>query len=413
MAGKQAKPTESRAATRKRTREDQEPSKPSKKTRTNKQTDSEVTQGSSGDKLPLAQKPSGERPLTRALRPRYPPKKELKLSDLEGVRTLGEGGFGAVCLARVKDSKSDGDGTVVAVKVQQKKTLLLTHHQRNILGERKFLSNLPWSPFVAGILDLFQDTKNVYYVLEFMGLNTLHSERHRRPGHCFTDEEGPFYLANIVLGLEHLHKHGLAHCDLKPNNILVGDDGYLTIADLGLAKDVSWKTEWDSFGSPEYMPPETFDESYGLLDTTLDWWSVGCIVYEMMSGERAFQDFFGRTDELHRRICEKRLGSNKPFTNGSGDAHEIIDGFIEVNPRFRLGVNGTAEIKRYSWFKNINWTDIEARTVEAPYVPGMLSTSTKAIPQFEHMLKQEFVPGLALVEPPTALKFIGKDIPFR
>jgi len=346
------------------------------------------------------------------LRRRYPLKKSLKLEDLEGVRTLGEGGFGAVCMARVRNPKSDGKGTVVALKIQQKKTLVLTHHRRNILAERKFLSNMTWSPFVAGILDVFQDTKNAYYVLEFMGLNTLHSERLRRDDVRFTEIEGQFYFSNIVLGLEHLHKHGIAHCDLKPNNILLGDDGYLAITDLGLAKEVSWNSAWDSFGSLEYMPPETFDsEKFGTPSTTLDWWSAGCIVYEIISGERAFADLFGRKKTLQRRIINREIGANGIHQDASIGFYELLDGLIVPDSRIRMGAAGTEEIRMSRWMQDISWADIEARAVTPPNVPAALSFSSSNRPHYTTMLKQEFVPGLSLKEPATALKFIGRDMP--
>jgi len=317
-----------------------------------------------------------------------------------------------VCLARVRNTKDDGKGTVVAVKVQQKKTIVMTSHPRNILAERKFLSNLPWSPFLAGIFDVFQDTKNAYYVLEFMGLNTLHSERHRRPSDCFTEKEGQFYFSNIVLGLEHLHKHGIAHCDLKPNNILLGDDGYLAIADLGLAKEISWTSTWDSFGSPEYMPPETFDsKKYGPLSTAIDWWSAGCIVYEMISGERAFNDVFGRAEELQRRIVNRLMGANGTYQGAGGNFYELLDGLLAPNSRIRMGARGIQEIKTCQWLRDISWTDVEARSAMPPNVPATMSVSPRNVPHYTTMLKQEFLPGLSMKEPPTALKFIGKDMP--
>lgn len=115
----------------------------------------------------------------------------------------------------------------------------------------------------------------------------------------------------------------------------------------------------------------------------------------------------------------------------SVDFYELLDGLLVQEVRLRMGVVGTEEIRTCRWLKDISWADIEARTAEVskntvschslvliaafqpPLVPAAQAVSSWAIPQYENMLKQEFVPGLSLKEPPTALKYIGKDIPMR
>lgn len=94
-----------------------------------------------------------------------------------------------------------------------------------------------------------------------------------------------FYAAQIVLALGYLHKSKIYYRDLKPENILLGLDGYILLADFGLAKvnDFEDSEMPNSFcGTPEYISPEMIEGSGH--DHTLDWWALGVLIYEMIVG---------------------------------------------------------------------------------------------------------------------------------
>ena len=93
-----------------------------------------------------------------------------------------------------------------------------------------------------------------------------------------------FYASNILLGLECLHEKNIAYRDLKPENVLIDSDGYVRITDFGLSKENIFEgAVATSFcGTPEYLAPETLTrQGTGLA---ADWWSFGCIIYEMLVG---------------------------------------------------------------------------------------------------------------------------------
>lgn len=209
----------------------------------------------------------------------------------------GQGSFGVVTLSRVAGARDRRrrrtHERVLAVKIQKKTCLSEVDGKLNkVLAERKILHRLPWNPFITALLDTFQDQPNVYFALEYMPNGNLLQEQVRRGGGIFEVSDAKFCFSNIVLGLEFLHKHGIVHCDLKLLNILVGEDGYLSIADFGMAKDLAWERPWgDTFGTLQYMPPESFDKRFEARDLNddnamkaVDWWSAGCVLFELLFG---------------------------------------------------------------------------------------------------------------------------------
>lgn len=156
--------------------------------------------------------------------------------------------------------------------------------------ERRFLKKIGWSPFVNGVVDVFHDARNIYMMLEYIPCGTLRSIIHDQAPLDAT--RATFYFANIVCGLKFLEQnHDIVHRDLKPENILLGADGYLALSDFGTAikpSDDQSPIDWTMVGSPRYMAPECINPtvigpvSYGSM---VDWWSSGCIYFELLTGK--------------------------------------------------------------------------------------------------------------------------------
>lgn len=91
-----------------------------------------------------------------------------------------------------------------------------------------------------------------------------------------------FYYANIVCALDFLHSNGIVHRDLKPANILIKPDGYISLADFGLAKPETNSHVWSMVGTPIYMAPELFMSQTG-IGRGVDWFSSGIVLYEMVT----------------------------------------------------------------------------------------------------------------------------------
>ena len=97
---------------------------------------------------------------------------------------------------------------------------------------------------------------------------------HLRKAKRFPEARAKFYIAEIILAIEYLHKNGIIYRDLKPENILLADDGHLKLTDFGLSKQGIFKDEktYSFCGTPEYLAPEIL---LGLgHDKAVDWWSL-------------------------------------------------------------------------------------------------------------------------------------------
>jgi serine/threonine protein kinase len=157
--------------------------------------------------------------------------------------------------------------------------------------ERSILSELPWDPYVNGMVQTFHDTRNLYLMLEFVPCGTLRSIIQKRaPLDLAT---ATFYFANIVCALHYLELYGIMHRDIKPDNILVGADGYLCLADFGTAAKLTEESGWQLNGTAAYMAPEVI-ASVGQSQriwSGVDWWSSGCVLHEMITKKMASPPF--------------------------------------------------------------------------------------------------------------------------
>jgi len=131
---------------------------------------------------------------------------------------------------------------------------------------------------------VYAKATRIYFIMEFVQGGELF--KHLSDARRFNEDRVKFYTAQIALALGYLHKSKILYRDLKPENILLGLDGYILLADFGLAKInmVSESGEEpNSFcGTPEYLAPEMIVGSGH--DHTLDWWALGILIYEMIIG---------------------------------------------------------------------------------------------------------------------------------
>ena len=161
------------------------------------------------------------------------------------------------------------------MKELRKDVLIDTDQIENTRIEKEIMKNAN-HPFLLNLEFVFQTPGKIFFVMKFMRggeLYTLLSKEKR-----FPETRCKFYAAQIVLALSHLHKNKIIYRDLKPENILLDDDGYICLADFGLARFLEEDKKAMSFcGTPEYMAPEIVTgEGH---NRTVDWWSLGILIY--------------------------------------------------------------------------------------------------------------------------------------
>ena len=207
----------------------------------------------------------------------------MQKSDFNILRTIGRGTYGKVYLVQHKHTEQ-----IFAMKSVLKELLIKTDQVAGIRVEREILEKFD-HPFIMGLEFAFQDNQRLYLIMEFVNGGELFFHLKQVKG-GFNEDRARFYAAEICLALEYLHKSGVVYRDLKPENVLVDNEGHIRLTDFGLSKsgleDTNGRTE--SFcGTPEYLAPEIIrDKEYGY---SVDWYSFGLVVYEMLTGVNPFK----------------------------------------------------------------------------------------------------------------------------
>ncbi|XP_010582134.1 PREDICTED: ribosomal protein S6 kinase alpha-5 isoform X5 [Haliaeetus leucocephalus] len=189
----------------------------------------------------------------------------------------------------------------------------------------------------------------------------------------FSESEVQIYIGEIVLALEHLHKLGIIYRDIKLENILLDSDGHVVLTDFGLSKEFLTDENERAYsfcGTIEYMAPDIVRGGDTGHDKAVDWWSVGVLMYELLTGASPFTVDGEKNSqaEISRRI----LKSEPPYPQEmSALSKDIIQRLLMKDPKKRLGCGPTDadEIKQHPFFQNMNWDDLAAKKVSAPFKP--------------------------------------------
>ncbi|XP_050674793.1 ribosomal protein S6 kinase 2 beta isoform X2 [Leptidea sinapis] len=282
-------------------------------------------------------------------------------SQFELLKVLGEGSFGKVFLVR-KVSGPDA-GTLYAMKVLKKATLKVRDRERTKM-ERNILVEMG-HPFIVKLHYAFQTAGKLYLILDFLRGGDLFSRLSKEV--MFTEEDVKFYLAELALALEHVHKLGIIYRDLKPENILLDADGHIALTDFGLSKLPPTSDKAYSFcGTVEYMAPEVVNRKGHTF--AADWWSFGVLMFEMLTGNLPFH---GATrHETMTQILKAKLGMP---ANLSEEAQSLLRALFKRNPQNRLGAggNGIEDIKKHEFFTSINWDGLLKKEVVPPFRPAV------------------------------------------
>ena len=149
--------------------------------------------------------------------------------------------------------------------------------------------------------------------------------------------------------LEYLHEHGWVYRDLKPSNVMLDVEGHAHLVDFGLCKRVEKRMRrWSTGGSVEYLSPEVFES--GKYDASVDWWSLGVVLWEMLSGGVPTNGVL-----------------EKPWYMSMG-AFNVCYRLMERDARRRLGACGSEEVKRHPFFGSVDWEAMRERRVKPPFV---------------------------------------------
>ena len=285
---------------------------------------------------------------------------KIKNEDFERLKLIGKGSFGDVFLVKLKSNEK-----IYAMKILDKEKIKSYDQEEHTKSERDLMVKIN-CPFIVDIKYAFQDKQYLYMVTEFMqgGEMFFHLFKEKR----FTNEKAKFYLVEIILAIEFLHKNNMMYRDLKPENVLLDKNGHIKITDFGLSKILSKENEktYTICGTPQYLAPEILSsEGY---DNAVDWWSLGCLMYKILIGIDAFK--FSKNQSLSPEMYEIEILIPDYVTK---EANDLIRKLLVINPKKRLGSGpgGADKIKNHSYFKDIDWEKAWNKELTPPFIPDI------------------------------------------
>lgn len=286
---------------------------------------------------------------------------KVGIEDFELLTVIGKGSFGKVLQVRKKDTNK-----IYAMKVLNKKTIIERNEVEHTRSEKKILQKL-CHPFLVNLNYSFQTPDKLYFIMDYVNGGELffHLQKDKK----FQEDRARFYCAEIVLGLEYLHNSGVLYRDLKPENLLLTDDGHICMTDFGISKEglESDDDRTATFcGTPEYLAPEVLEgNGYG---KAVDWWSFGTLMYEMLTGLPPF--YSQDVQQMYQKIMTAKLNIPKTI---SDDARDLLEKLLIRDPEQRL--TEPLAIKSHPWFSVLDWTLLEQKDVQPPYIPPVKSKS--------------------------------------
>jgi len=285
---------------------------------------------------------------------------KLSYQDFEPLKLIGTGSFGKVLLV-----KYNSNNNLYAMKVLNKSQIKLKKQEENTKNERDLMVKLN-NPFILSIKFAFQDESKLYIVSEFLQGGDLFYHLHHSTINL-TEEVAKFYIIELILGLEFLHQNNVIFRDLKPENILLDSEGHIRISDFGLSKilENSRDKAYTLCGTLKYLAPEILkNKGY---EKSVDWWSLGCIFYEMLMGHLPFKI---NGNVIDPEVFEEKIKFND---NMNPLLIDLISQLLAVNPKKRIGYGDSdaKKIKEHQYFSDIDWNKYLNKKIEPPFVPKL------------------------------------------
>ncbi|KAL1513191.1 hypothetical protein ABEB36_002633 [Hypothenemus hampei] len=298
---------------------------------------------------------------------------DLELNNLKFIRTLGVGGFGRVELVQSKKNKS----LVFALKYL-KKIDIVNHNQQEHVYNEKLIQMHCKSPFIVRLFRTYKDKKYVYFLMEPSLGGDLFALLHDQKSRRFEENDARFLSGCVLEALDYLHRKGIVYRDLKPENLLVSNTGYLKLTDFGFAKKMPVRGKTYTFaGTPEYVAPEVvLNRGH---DRAVDYWALGVFIFELLTGKTPFRT----GDNSHMRTYNKILNGidNVNFpTYVKPKAKNLIEKLCRPIASERYGMlrGGTNEIRSHKWYKDsgFDWQKLQDLAIVSPFKPKLKDNIT-------------------------------------
>mmetsp|Transcript_36667 Transcript_36667/g.98249 ORF Transcript_36667/g.98249 Transcript_36667/m.98249 type:complete len:540 (-) Transcript_36667:73-1692(-) len=274
---------------------------------------------------------------------------------------LGRGKFGEVQLV-----KAEKDQLYYAVKSIPKEVIWERQGALQIQTELNTLADLSGTcPFICECFGAFQDEKSICILVEYLCGGEMFNRLRRAKK--FSEPTAKFYSAEIALALAHLHESQIVYRDLKPENIMIDHMGHIRLIDFGFAQRLKSDNArlTSGCGTAMYLAPEIAEgktnSAHGL---PVDWWSLGCVIFEMLTGTAPFGDTADSNKfEIFNKIIKGKVKYPGYITT---EAKSLLTGLICVDSGVRYKY---ADLHSHAWYKGVAWDAVLRCEMVPPWVP--------------------------------------------
>ncbi|XP_064397756.1 serine/threonine-protein kinase MRCK alpha-like isoform X2 [Halichondria panicea] len=254
---------------------------------------------------------------------------------------------------------------------------MLKRHQTACFREERDVLVFGPQEWITTLHFAFQDRENLYLAMDYYLGGDVLTLISKYEDHL-PEDMAKFYTCEMVLAIDAIHRLGYVHRDIKPDNVLIGKDGHIRLADFGscLKMDSRGKVACTTaVGTPDYISPEiltAMEDGRGVYGRECDWWSLGICLYEMLFGETPF--YAESLIETYGRIMQHKsrfsFPANVSYDMVSRDARDLIKKLI-CNAKDRLGRSGIEDFRSHPFFSTMDWDNM--RNVSPPYIPEFSS----------------------------------------
>ncbi|KAK5966468.1 Protein kinase domain and AGC-kinase [Trichostrongylus colubriformis] len=334
-------------------------------------------------------------------------RQKMNKDMFEVLQHIGVGAFGRVSLVKKKDS-----GQVYAMKSLLKKDVIMKQQAAHVKAERDILAEAD-SPWIVKLFFSFQDDRCLYFVMEYVPGGDMMQLLINKG--IFEEKLARFYIAELTCAIDYVHSLGFIHRDIKPDNILIDQQGHIKLTDFGLCTGLRWTHDRRYYGpenvsDPSHVRVDSFslpaevaameqnmkvlnvrhqkkrDQAHSVVGTgnymapevilkightqLCDWWSVGVILYEMVFGRPPFMSMTDDPKETQYKIVNwSRYLDVSPRAGGghlSRDCIMLIQRLC-CDRNNRIGTAGAREVMDHPWFRGIDFKNL--RSTRAEFIP--------------------------------------------
>ncbi|CAD7686626.1 serine/threonine-protein kinase 32C [Vulpes vulpes] len=297
-----------------------------------------------------------------ARRPVFDDKEDVNFDHFQILRAIGKGSFGKVCIVQKRDTEK-----MYAMKYMNKQQCIERDEVRNVFRELEILQEIE-HVFLVNLWYSFQDEEDMFMVVDLLLGGDL--RYHLQQNVQFSEDTVRLYICEMALALDYLRSQHIIHRDVKPDNILLDEQGHAHLTDFNIAtiiKDGERATALA--GTKPYMAPEIFQSfvSGGSgYSFEVDWWSVGVLAYELLRGWRPYDIHSSNAVESLVQLFSTVSVQYVP--TWSKEMVALLRKLLTVDPKHR--VSSLQDMQAAPSLAGVLWQDLSEKKVTPGFVPN-------------------------------------------